>query len=221
MVNVDPFDLSKYQEINQEAPFDLSTHHLDEISSPRDGDSVPAFTIQILPEYDQENISREVTPSSSGVHKHPLTENRTNIISHPPPPPLDPEKTQDSVTKLSRKKYFKDEKLVLECEWDDCDESFDRVAEFVEHVSRHVTEAEVRGPSGAEDDMVEVFGCLWAECGFETPASEEMVRHVNFTGNIRLPVNPLNMGHELVLGPGKATCRAREQGIFGIGGARF
>ena len=91
MVNVDPFDLSKYQqEINQDAPFDLSTHHLDEISSSRDGDtvdSVPAFTIQILPEYDQENISREVTSSSSGVHKHPLTENRTNNISLPPPPP--------------------------------------------------------------------------------------------------------------------------------------
>ena len=53
------------------------------------------------------------------------------------------------------------------------------VTEFVEHVSRHVTEAEVRGP-GAEEDTEEVFGCLWAECGFETPSSEEMVRHVNF-----------------------------------------
>ena len=129
MVNVDPFDLSKYhQEINQDVPFDLSTHHL-ELPSTRDAaDRVPAFTIQILPEYDQENtggqssISREVTSSSLGGHKHPLTENRTNIISLPPP--LDPEKTQDSVAKLSRKKYFKDEKLVLDCEWDDCDESF-------------------------------------------------------------------------------------------------
>ena len=132
MVNVDPFDLTKYhQEINQDVPFDLSTHHL-ELPSTRDAaDRVPAFTIQILPEYDQENtggqsaISRDVTSSSSGGHKHPLTENRNNIINLPPPPaPLDPEKTQDSVTKLSRKKYFKDEKLVLDCEWDDCDESF-------------------------------------------------------------------------------------------------
>ena len=175
MVNVDPFDLSKYnEEINQDVPFDLSIPG---------AVGVPAFTIQILPEYDQENggqssISREVTSSSgSGGHKHPLTENRNNIISHLPPP--DSDKTQDSVAKLSRKKYFKDEKLVLDCEWDDCDESFSLVTEFVEHVSRHVTEAEVRGP-GAEADTEDVFGCLWAECGFESPSSEEMVRHINF-----------------------------------------
>ena len=120
MVNVNPFDLSKYnEEINQDVPFDLSIPG---------AVGVPAFTIQILPEHDQENggqssISREVTSSSgSGGHKHPLTENRNNIISHLPPP--DSDKTQDSVAKLSRKKYFKDEKLVLDCEWDDCDESF-------------------------------------------------------------------------------------------------
>ena len=53
------------------------------------------------------------------------------------------------------------------------------VTEFVEHVSRHVTEAEVRGP-GADADTEEVFGCLWSECGFESPSSEEMVRHINF-----------------------------------------
>ena len=31
-----------------------------------------------------------------------------------------------------------------------------------------------------EQNTMEVFGCLWAECGFESPSSEEMVRHINF-----------------------------------------
>ena len=44
---------------------------------------------------------------------------------------------------------------------------------------------------------------------------------LDFTGNIRLSVDPLDVRHELVLGPGKATCRAREQGVFCVGGACF
>ena len=68
------------------------------------------------------------------------------------------------------------------------------MTEFVCHVSRHVTEAEVRGPAGEEEDMEEVFGCLWAECGFETPSSEEMVRHVNFHSfHTKIKCHGLNM----------------------------
>ena len=140
MVNVDPFDLTKYHpEINQDVPFDLSKPHDDhppsreEITSSEA--SVPVFTIHVLPEYDQENERKAVPPSSSsssssGHKHHPLAENRSSNIISPPPEPENKDvvtkrdSVTDSVTKLSRKKLFRDEKLVLECEWDDCDESF-------------------------------------------------------------------------------------------------
>eukprot|EP00092_Neocalanus_flemingeri_P023352 GFUD01025318.1.p1 GENE.GFUD01025318.1~~GFUD01025318.1.p1 ORF type:complete len:625 (-),score=155.76 GFUD01025318.1:86-1960(-) len=78
---------------------------------------------------------------------------------------------------LKRKKFYREESLHLVCEWDDCCDTADRMEDFMRHVAIHVREAEVRhNPPPLKD----VFACLWAECGFETFNSEEMIRHIHF-----------------------------------------
>ena len=36
-----------------------------------------------------------------------------------------------------------------------------------------------RGTEMAESSQ-KTYGCLWQDCGFETPHSDDMVRHLNF-----------------------------------------
>ena len=51
----------------------------------------------------------------------------------------------DKVANLSKKNnLFRDEELQLECEWDDCSDYCDHVTQFTQHVSAHVSEAEIR-----------------------------------------------------------------------------
>ena len=87
--------------------------------------------------------------------------------------------TEDGVSSLARRQYYRDEQLLLECEWEHCTAQLSDTAEFEQHVAGHVQEAAVR-PGGEE--MQDMFACLWAECGFETGSSEEMVRHIHFHG---------------------------------------
>jgi len=83
----------------------------------------------------------------------------------------------DVTKSLKRKNFYRDEALCLECEWDDCCDTAERMEDFMRHVAIHVREAEVRhNPPPLRD----VFACLWAHCGFETFNSEEMVRHIHF-----------------------------------------
>ena len=60
-----------------------------------------------------------------------------------------------------------------------------------------------------EPPLEDVFGCLWAECGFECVNSAEMVRHINFhSHHTKIKCHGLNMlaSHGLqpcVLDPGQ------------------
>ena len=78
---------------------------------------------------------------------------------------------------LKRRQLFRDEFLDLHCEWKQCTVVESRMEDFMRHVAKHVTEAEViHNPPPLSDS----FACLWHECGFETINSSEMVRHINF-----------------------------------------
>ena len=172
MVNVDPAELLKYQSGDIVLP----------VNTP--SSSTPAFTITILPEYDQENIinhHHHQQPSASSVSKTPLVDQSNNVVV------ID----NDEVSTLSKKNFFRDEKLLLECEWDDCGDYCDNISDFTRHVTNHISEAEVRT---LEPPLEDVFGCLWSECGFETPESSEMVRHINFHAfHTKIKCHGLNM----------------------------
>jgi hypothetical protein len=95
------------------------------------------------------------------------------------------------VKSLKRQNYYKNETLVLECEWAECEVICSQSDLFAEHVAGHVTEAEVRRHQQPEED---VFGCLWAECDFECANSTEMVRHINFHSfHTKIKCHGLNM----------------------------
>ena len=192
MVNVDPFDLTKYQkeaESDHEKP---SNNDPEPASAVLAEVTVPSYTIRVLTDQNDAVIS---TPNTNGGIKTPLIEvvdhrndieninNVDNIVVYD---------QSDAVTNLSRRKnFFKDEKLQLDCEWDDCSDYFDNVTSFTAHVSKHVQEAEIRPLEPPHDD---VFGCLWTDCGFETPSSEEMVRHINFHSfHTKIKCHGLNM----------------------------
>ena len=81
------------------------------------------------------------------------------------------------VSSLARRQYYRDEPLLLECEWEHCTAQLSDTAEFEQHVAGHAQEAAVR-PGGEEmqemlshflltiavvDDVVQdMFACLWA-----------------------------------------------------------
>ena len=89
----------------------------------------------------------------------------------------DLKKTEDNSSALKRRLLFRDESLVLCCEWQDCSVKEARMEDFMRHVSRHVKEAEViQNPP----PLCDSFACLWRGCGFETISSSEMVKHINF-----------------------------------------
>jgi len=82
-----------------------------------------------------------------------------------------------NVKTLKKKNFFRDESLHLLCEWKDCHETAERMEDFMRHVAGHVREVDVRQSPAP---LLDVFACLWTECGFECSSSEEMVRHVHF-----------------------------------------
>jgi len=80
---------------------------------------------------------------------------------------------------VKKRMMYKEEKLMLVCEWNGCGEEQSNPDVFSWHVGQHCNDAEVQHiPPPLED----CFLCLWADCGFKTPSSEEMVRHINFHG---------------------------------------
>ena len=88
-----------------------------------------------------------------------------------------PSSSSSSGGLLKRRQLFRDEFLDLHCEWKQCTVVESRMEDFMRHVAKHVTEAEViHNPPPLSDS----FACLWHECGFETINSSEMVRHINF-----------------------------------------
>jgi len=87
----------------------------------------------------------------------------------------------------------REQEIRLECEWEDCNEAFDDLHAFLDHVAYHVTDVPIistkitseDGKDGYHDlvdegDGQKTFGCLWQGCGFETTNSGEIIRHLNF-----------------------------------------
>ena len=141
-------------------PLDLSYHQAGLGENNENVPSSLSYTITLLPEEPPKEVYPEPSPQFYEF-KSPLGDQSNTAV--------------DNVTQLARKNYYRDEKMFLCCEWEDCDHYSDCVVQFSNHVTSHVTQAEIRHLE--EED---VFACLWAECGFESPSSEEMVRHINF-----------------------------------------
>jgi len=142
-----------------------------------------SFTLQVL----QLDVLEDV-PTKDPLADASNTQMRE--ITRPPKKRLKVDcSNSDEVKSLKRKNYYKNEQLCLECEWANCAAVFEKFEGFASHISSHVKEAEVR--EQAEEC---VFGCLWAECGFECPASAEMVRHINFHSfHTKIKCHGLNM----------------------------
>ena len=154
-------------------PLDLTCYQQDE--------NVPSYTISILPEAAREEVYEG--NRNFFEFKSPLGD-QSNMMT-------------DSVTQLARKNYYKDEKMFLSCEWENCGYHSDCVVQFSSHVREHVTQADIRHLP--EED---VFACLWEECGFESPSSEEMVRHINFHSfHTKIKCHGLNMIQKHSLAP--------------------
>lgn len=71
---------------------------------------------------------------------------------------------------------LKDEKLDLQCEWQECDYRTSNLDHFVRHVSLHIPHLEVKVIENQEG----VYACFWGPCGFKSADSSEIMRHVNF-----------------------------------------
>ena len=158
MVNVDPVELTgdQVQDVvmtNGAGDQDVVMTH---------GGAVPVFTIRVL-----EELQSNVPP----VSRH---HDRSNNVV------VTPQHHDNTVTSLKKNNLYTSEKLSLECEWADCVDYYDHYGQFSAHVSGHIHEAEVRDVEHVEPPLDKVFGCLWTDCGFESPDSEEMVRHINF-----------------------------------------
>lgn len=90
-----------------------------------------------------------------------------------------PGSTLEEERAAKKRKMYKEDKLLLVCEWGGCGKEEENPDLFTWHVSQHCNDAEVQhNPQPLED----CFLCLWLDCGFKTPSSEEMVRHINFHG---------------------------------------
>ncbi|XP_042611897.1 histone H4 transcription factor-like [Cyprinus carpio] len=79
----------------------------------------------------------------------------------------------------SGKRALRREELQLElaCEWGSCQDTFDRMQEFCQHVEKHY-EAAV----DSETDLPEEeHNCLWRDCGFcSVEGNAELLRHMFF-----------------------------------------
>jgi len=201
MVNVDPYDISEFQDIPESA-------NKYEILQLENDENIPAFTIQVMTEAEHDSLKLQHIEANNEVFKVPLSDtsntsgnNAADRIDNNPKVlrstsselAISSINSSNSlnVKTLMRKNYYKDEKLYLECEWDDCVDTFENVDGFTNHVGTHVQEAEVRHLEPTQED---VFACLWAECGFETSSSDEMVRHIHFHSfHTKIKCHGLNM----------------------------
>ena len=166
MVNVDPHQ--------------LAGHGVGESSG---APGLPLFTIRVL----EEEIQQERVSVTRAGQSHQGVDRSNNVLVATPEQSNNVaaastphHQEQDSVSNLKKNNQYTTEKLELECEWSDCVDYYDHYGLFSNHVSSHIHEAEVRTVEHVEAPLDKVFGCLWADCGFETPDSEEMVRHINF-----------------------------------------
>lgn len=76
-----------------------------------------------------------------------------------------------------RGRRYREEALLLACEWRGCGGRHRQPEEFHRHVAQHCRQAEVRPlPPPLHPSLL----CLWTSCTFETSVAEEMVRHINF-----------------------------------------
>ena len=164
-------------------PLDLSYQQAQGLSENNENEPSPlSYTITLLPEEAPKEVYQEPSPHYYEF-KSPLGDQSNTVL--------------DNVTQLARKNYYRDEKMFLCCEWEDCDHYSDCVSQFSSHVTSHVTQADIRHLE--EED---VFACLWAECGFESPSSEEMVRHINFHSfHTKIKCHGLNMIQKHDLAP--------------------
>jgi len=156
---------------------------------PENDENVPSFTLQIVPLHNNGNTPK--LQNASALKK--ASKGRVSKV-------ISENNGEAAPTQLKRRNFYRQEELSLECEWDDCCDTFDRLEDFMRHVSKHVTEAEVR--HNANDPMQDVFVCLWSGCGFETPVSAEMVRHVHFhTFHTKIKCHGMNMLKETGIRP--------------------
>ncbi|XP_014206525.1 histone H4 transcription factor isoform X2 [Copidosoma floridanum] len=70
---------------------------------------------------------------------------------------------------------LKAEKLHLVCEWKDCDFTIESLDAFLKHVANHVPELDIRITA-----EIEVYGCLWSGCNYESSVDTDIMRHVNY-----------------------------------------
>ncbi|XP_055798937.1 histone H4 transcription factor [Salvelinus fontinalis] len=78
----------------------------------------------------------------------------------------------------SKRARKEDSPLELACEWGSCQESFDRMQEFCEHVEGHLKALDIEDGGNYS---FEEHSCLWKECGFcSVESAEEFKRHVYF-----------------------------------------
>ena len=195
MVNVDPFDIVEFQE----TPESGSDY---EILQLENDENIPTFTIQVMPFEEHDTYKIQQLESNTELLKLPLSD-KSNIGGVVPgkadfksrlsrsssTEASVPSVNSAHVKTLKKQNYYKNEQLYLECEWDDCVETFDNVGNFTNHVGTHVQEAEVR-----HLEQEDVFACLWTECGFETSSSNEMVRHIHFHSfHTKIKCHGLNM----------------------------
>eukprot|EP00092_Neocalanus_flemingeri_P017290 GFUD01018700.1.p1 GENE.GFUD01018700.1~~GFUD01018700.1.p1 ORF type:complete len:622 (-),score=135.52 GFUD01018700.1:151-2016(-) len=204
MVNVDPYDISEYQDIPESQ---LSGENKFEILQLENDENIPTFTIQVMSVEECDNLKFQPVEVNSDVFKVPLGDssntagnaldrnenNKPKLVRPASEIAVSTINCSNSlnVKTLMKKNYYKNEQLHLECEWDDCVDSFENVEAFTKHVATHVQEAEVRHIEPSQED---VFACLWSECGFETASSDEMVRHIHFHSfHTKIKCHGLNM----------------------------
>ena len=122
--------------------------------------------------------------TGSGIPK----ELKVNVV-----PGSNAESTFDLKLGLEKKrKLFKEEKLSLVCEWAGCGETETNPDIFNWHVAKHCHEAGVavfcsylfalnfcHQVQQNLPPLEDCFLCLWMDCGFKTPSSQEMVRHLS------------------------------------------
>jgi len=97
---------------------------------------------------------------------------------------------EDGVRQVKRTSYAT-EKLDLDCEWNGCSFNTDKFASLMAHVRGHLPEVEIKKNPVLHQD---VFVCLWMDCYYESPVSEEMARHVNYHSfHTKLKSHGLNM----------------------------
>ena len=82
---------------------------------------------------------------------------------------------KDSKQKVKSKARFKEEKLLLVCEWNGCGNSFETWSTFQLHIENHLNDFIL---SNANNNRLNE--CAWKDCDFKEYVVRELVRHVHF-----------------------------------------